>query len=217
MRITGALLRQLDRAVYDLDENRVVPHVIWVDVEAGLIEACFPDSFGRPSRDRDGAINTFTARGRFEVRQKQGPTPAKRPLSESPVSSPKEGAPRCVRCPSTLTLPGDDLCVVCRAKDRGQRNPMRVEKITDVLAPHKCNNCMRQAVWQTADEVEVSPLVDTRKEVVAFGVTIRRPTFERGATVGRRYYCDFCYRPPRILDAKGEVIRELDEQKVRPQ
>jgi hypothetical protein len=213
------VLRQLGRVVYDLDDKKVVPHVIWVDVEAGLIEACFSDAFGRPSRDSDGAINTFTARGRFEVRQGQLPVPPKHPLSKSPVSSPKEGAPRCAGkgCVSTLTLPGDDLCVACRARERGQRNPMRVGRIKDVLAPHKCNNCTRRAVWQVGDEVEVSPLPDGRKKVVAFGHVIRNPAYERGATVGRRYYCDFCYKPPRVLDARGEVIRDVDEEKVRPQ
>ena len=203
--------------MYDLDEGRVVPYVLWVDVEAGLIETCLPDAFGRPGRDRDGNFNTFLAKGRFEVRRVERPAPPKQPLSRSPVSPPREGAPKCAKCPSTLTLPGDDLCPGCRAKDRRQRNPMRVERVTDPLAAHKCSECSREAVWQTADEVEVSPEKDGRKFIRPFGHLVLRPTWERGAVVGRRYYCDFHYRPPRILDAKGEVIRDCDEEKVRPQ
>jgi hypothetical protein len=60
----------------------------------------------------------------------------------------------------------------------------------------KCFGCSREATHAVGDEVVVSPQV---KGNIAY---------ERGSSVGRRFYCDWCYKPPRILDSKGEVMRE---------
>ena len=107
------------------------------------------------------------------------------------------GAPVCARCRSPLTLPGDDLCPRCRAQDRLQSNRFVVERLTTPLLDRRCESCSRLAIWSVADEVEVTPEVN------------RRYLYERGMTVGRRYYCNRCYQPARLLDSKGEVVRDF--------
>ncbi len=61
------------------------------------------------------------------------------------------------------------------------------------------------------DEVEASPQAGPFN--LAGGCTV---LFGRAATVGRRYYCSWHFKPPRLLDARGEVISDIGES-LRPQ
>lgn len=74
------------------------------------------------------------------------------------------------------------------------------------LFSNRCcqKGCTRVARWSVSDEVPQTPVeVNGRK-------------YSRGKIVGRRYYCEFHWKPPRLLDAKGEVMQEFDEIGVRP-
>lgn len=66
--------------------------------------------------------------------------------------------------------------------------------------------CDRIAAWSVSDEVPSSPVVQGNRK------------YETGITIARRYYCSWHYQPPRLLDAKGDVI-SVDEDAcgVRPQ
>lgn len=156
-------------AVYDLDTGKRVYRVIALDVERGLLKAY--NTMG----------DVYVARGRFKF---------------VPYSAPKLGAPKCAKCPSVLTLHGDELCPQCNAKDRGYSNKLVLPPGTGFPRGKKCSKCSREATVSVADEVQVSPQVKGRV------------AYERGSTAGRRYYCEWCCKPPRILDSKGEVIRE---------
>jgi hypothetical protein len=206
--------------VIDLETGRRVPKVIWLDETAGELEAYRTDSDGRYVRDVNGDYETYRAKGKFKfVPQEASGCGGSAAVRVSRTSTALIGAPSCVRCRSPLTLPGDDLCPACRARDRGQKHPMRAERLASPLLDRPCQakGCGRLAEWAVADEVGVSPEAVTRPLLLPDGRTLKRPLYERGATVGRRYYCSFHYRPPRILDAKGEVIQDLDDTKVRPQ
>lgn len=182
--------------VVDLDTGRVVPKVIWFDDVRGELEAYQVGSDGKVLRHEiDGDYLTYKVRGRFEWLPEVAKCTTKIVM----------GAPQCARCNSLLTLPGDDLCPVCRAKDRGQRNKMVVERLTVPLLDVQCEECSRQAEWSVGDEVEVTPQLR------------KRWLYVRGQTVGRRYYCSFHFQPPRLLDAKGEVIEDLGDERLRPQ
>jgi len=199
--------------VYDLDTGKRVPKVMELNVEQGYVRAyhVVEQDDAHPEREviqRDtlGEAEWYEASGRFRF----VPAPllvapcAGRQDSLSSCSARKPdllGALNCTRCKSPLTLPGDDLCPRCRAADRGQRNRFVVERLTTPLLDRKCSCCYRLAVWSVADEVEVSPQKGSGEE--------KEMLWERGMTVGRRYYCDGCYRPARLLDPKGEVMREL--------
>lgn len=181
--------------VYDLDTGRRVPKVIELNLERGYVKAWFVvrQDDAHPERERvrrnaAGEPEWYEATGRFKF------VPAER---QAPAARPVLGAPACATCRSPLTLPGDDLCPRCRAKERGQRNRFLVERLTTPLLNRKCAECSRTAAWAVADEVAVTP-EQTKSQL-----------WERGMTVGRRYYCDSCYRPARLLDSKGEVIEEL--------
>ena len=63
----------------------------------------------------------------------------------------------------------------------------------------KCMNCTRDAKWEVGDETPMRPAQRGQK------------FFEVGRLVGKRYYCDWCYKGPRILDAKGEVMQTLED------
>jgi hypothetical protein len=227
--------------VYDLDERRWVPKVIWLDTDSGVLEAYEVNHRGEYCRDLNGNYLTYRARGRFVPTLPNG-----RPLpghtlpdhalpdktcspTDPPIFPPERsggvgdngagrvskivmGAPRCARCPSVLTLPGDDLCPTCRAAQRTQRNPMKVERILNPLLDRKCERCGRLAAWSVSDEVVVTP---EPGESRIKGRT-RKVLYDRGMTVGRRYYCSHHYRPPQLLDAKGEVVQEYDNDRVRP-
>lgn len=181
--------------VYDLDTGRRVPKVIDLNTERGYLRAYFvvEQNDEHPEReeirkDAEGNYQWYEAHGRFRF------VPA-------PVAPPKRpglsGAPSCLKCSSPLTLPGDELCPRCRAVEKGQKNKFLVEKLATPLLDRKCQDCTRTAVWAVADEVEVSPELSNRN------------LYDRGMTVGRRYYCDFHYRPARLLDPGGEVIHDL--------
>jgi hypothetical protein len=178
--------------VIDLDTGQRIPRVQTLDLERGICEAFQVGTDGKrlytigPGGER--VALTVTLRGRFKVLPRLAP----------PSSRIIMGAPKCQRCPSLLTLRGDDLCPACRAKERGQRHTMQAERVHDLLLPQKCAACTRQGVWCVADEVEVTP------------EQAGRSLYDRGATVGRRYYCARCFQSPRLLDARGDVIQELE-------
>ena len=216
MRQDGRLLAQLNSRVIDLDDSKPVPAVIWVDVEAGLLEAYQTDAFGRIRKDpRDGGLLTYTARGRFKVvpvSQLPPPPPPKKKLAG--------GAPKCARCSSVLTLPGSDLCPSCNARDKNYRNKFLVERVVNPLGARPCahKGCIRPAAFGVGDDVAVSPAVGPAQGLFGAGPGVGKVLYERGATVGRRWYCHFHFRPPRVLDARGEVVEVIDESHgVRPQ
>jgi hypothetical protein len=184
----------------DLETGRAVPRVLWFDPEQGEIEAYAVDEQGRYRSDGNGNLLTYRARGRFIF------LPGK-PTGQGPKKTVHLGAPRCAKCRSPLTLLGDDLCAPCRALDRNQKNRMKVERMDEFLLRRPCDyrGCSRAASWSVADEVEVTPQQRGRA------------LYARGATVGRRFYCTFHYQPPRLLDARGEVV-QVDEEAggVRP-
>ena len=189
--------------VIDLDTGREVRKVIWLDLDCGELEAYQTDILGDEIKDVWGRKLTYRAKGRFSFIPWQGEL-FSRNVGTSPITPTAQGAPYCSMCGSPLTLPGDDLCISCRTKQRVQRWRPKVERLTTPLLDKKCCNCSRLAVWSVADEVEASPQ------------KLGKRLFERGATVGQRFYCSFCYKPPRLLDTKGEEIRELDTMGVRP-
>lgn len=224
--------------VFDLDTSREVPKIISLDFSQcaptvlthgsgasktvydglGIVEAyrVGPDGREQGEETPDGwRWHTYRARGRFRW------VPAEAP---KPVAKLIMGAPKCAKCGSELTLRGDDLCPPCRAVDRGQRHKMRAERVDDPFAAHKCEQCSRQATWTVSDEVETTPLVTGVKELVVRGRTVlvtarssrRRFAWDRAAVVDRRYYCDRHFQPPRLLDAKGEVMQQLDDE-ARPE
>ncbi len=188
--------------VTDLDTGLAVPHVIWLDVEAGELQAYEVDLHGNPVKDARGDYLWYKAHGRFSF------TPGQQGAI---TSAPQLGADRCGKCRNPLTLPGDDLCAACRAKERGQRHQMRVEELTTPFLDVKCCECTETARYCVSDEVEVSP------QAGPFNLLGGRTVlFGRAATVGRRYYCSWHFKPPRLLDARGEVIGDIEDS-LRPQ
>lgn len=191
------LLRATDGmrgTVYDLDTGRRVPKVIELNTDRGYVRAYFVvrQDDAHPEReeirkDSAGDYEWYEAFGRFRF------VPAE-------VKAPKIilGALKCGKCSSPLTLPGDDLCPRCRAAERLQRNRFVVERLTTPLFDRRCQSCSAVASWAVADEVEVTPEVTGRV------------LWDRGMTVGRRYYCSHCYRPARLLDSKGEVVKDFE-------
>lgn len=181
--------------VYDLETGQRVPKVIDLNLERGYVKAYFVvhQNNDHPEleeirKDANGNYEWYEAHGRFRFV----------PASVAPPSRPGlSGALSCALCRSPLTLPGDDLCPRCRAKERSQRQRFLVEKLTTPLFDRKCEKCSRVATWSVADEVEVTPEKSGKY------------LWERGMTVGRRYYCDSHYRPARLLDPRGEVIHDL--------
>jgi hypothetical protein len=192
--------------VVDLDENRIVPRVTALNLEEGLLVALQLDERSRPVTDAAGNWLTYKARGRFKL------------LPPKPMKFAADmGAPHCVKCGSMLTLLGDDLCAPCRAAQDplkmartgrdGERNGMRVERVLDPLDDHKCCMCSRLASWSVSDEVTTTPEIGGPKRIL--GETVNRTLWDRGATVGRRWYCSWHYAPPRLLDSHAEVVSEL--------
>lgn len=190
----------------DLDTNIEVSGVKSFDVDKGIIEAFVIAKDGSYVRDINGDWLTYTAKGRFKFI----------PRVDKEVKT-IVGADRCVKCSPSLTLPGDDLCPVCRAKERGQRHTMKVERLINPLLDRKCERCSRLAEYAVGDEVTVTPVVTANHPT---NILLRRGrgkvVYSRRMTVGRHWYCSFHYQPPRLLDAKGEVIRN-EEVKTRPQ
>jgi hypothetical protein len=204
--------------VIDLDTGKPVPKVIWLDTERGELEAYKTTSEGKYIRGLNGEFITYKARGNFRYIPSNSVDSSTNNTTRNRVVL---GAPKCARCPSTLTLPGDDLCPPCRAKERGQRNKMLVERITTPLLDRPCcvKGCGRLASWSVSDEVSVTPSVGGLSPgllALPRYKRAKRVLYERGCTVGRRWYCSRHYSPPRLLDAKGEVIETYDEIGVRP-
>lgn len=201
--------------VVDEDTGLTVRHVIWLDTDRGELEAYKVDGNGNPVKTTatDGATiyYTYKARGKFRFLPmvvSDGKLPNK-PLAM--------GADKCAKCPSVLTLPGDELCVACRAADRLQRNKMRVEPITTPLLHCRCAHygCGLLATWSVGDEVDASPVVGNLPNASRMWGRAKKALYTRGATVGRRYYCSKHFQPPRLLDPRGEVIADFDNV-VRP-
>lgn len=196
--------------VIDLDTGREVRKVIWLDIDRGELEAYQIDAQGIEISDINGCKLTYRAKGRFAFVPKDSLDPRYTKGYEGSRDAPlfsrrlSEGAVCCAMCRSPLTLPGDDLCIRCRCSQRVQKWKPKVERLATPLLDKKCCRCTRLATWSVADEVEVSPQ--------RYG----RGLYERGATVGQRFYCSFCYKPPRLLDAKGEEIQEFDTMGLRP-
>lgn len=219
--------------ILDLDTNMRVPKVISFDEEKGELEAYQTMPNGEIAQDTQGNFLTYRAKGRFrfvsaeQVRRdgagshlaappviahlaKLSSMPRKAPGSLKEPRRIKMGAPACVKCRSPLTLPGEDLCAPCKAKDRGQRHTMKVERLVNPLLDCPCSvrGCSRLATWSVGDEVDVTPVVG----VHLFPDGQRhRVLYLRGATVGRRFYCQRHWQPPRLLDAKGEIIQEFED------
>lgn len=187
--------------VIDLDTGREVPKVRWLnlDVTPNALEAYAVDDKGRIKKE-DGHYVTYTARGRFAF--------VPREVRTDPIRV-EVGAAKCSLCPSVLTLPGDDLCPSCRARERGQRHNMRVDRLLNPLLDHKCNECSRLAEFVVSDEVIVSPVMSVAGRLGY--LSQKKVAWERGMTVGRRWYCSWCFKPPRLVDPKGEIIADVPQ------
>jgi len=174
--------------VVDLDTGKSIPKVRFLNTDTGYIEAWRTDGQGNILKNEVGELQWYAAKGRFKFIE-----------AVTRSVSINMGAEKCAKCTSPLTLLGDDLCPSCRAKDRGQKNPM----ISTVITPQfdKRCHCGALANYSVGDEVEVTPEVDGKQ------------LYSRGATVGRHYYCAKHYKPPRLLDSKGEVIQELESNR----
>ena len=201
--------------VVDLDTGKDVRKVIRLNTDTGYIKAYKVDATGEIERDAAGDYIYYEAIGRFKF------IPSDKPIVKGIVL----GAAKCELCPSVMTLPGDTLCVACRAKERGQRNQMKCERIDGVELGRKCERCSQDACWAVGDEVAVTPAQSAirierrgrrgRRVVVPAGVGTQQ--WVRGQMVGRRFYCSKHYQPPALLDSKGEVIQQMDVQAARPQ
>lgn len=187
-------------SVIDLDTGERVARVAAVDPEAGLLERYKTDAGGRVLRDAvTGMPLLEMAKGRFRLDLRPRPKRGSRRTNF--------GAPQCARCGGNMTLPGDDLCPVCRAREQGR--VIRVDQVGSALDARPCDNgCGRSATWSVSDETAVTPVPgvwrnpDGSEEEVLYG---------RGALVARKWYCSWCYQPPRILDARGEVMRVIED------
>ncbi len=90
-----------------------------------------------------------------------------------------------------------------QGKRRQVHHRKRVPLFSDRCQHYACN---RVATWSVSDEVGLDP------------VLVDNQLFTRGRVVGRRHYCAFHYKPPRLLDARGEEIEKFEEAGgVRPQ
>jgi hypothetical protein len=194
--------RNFAGVVTDLDTGLPVRKVIRVNPEKGLVEAFKIGPDGAILRV-GGVPQRYKARGRFKVEVVRRVPHSKTPLM---------GAPEC-RCGSRMTLPGDDLCHVCRAKEQGR--VIRVEPVSGLATSCQCdNNCGRPATWSVSDETAVTPVIGDYPQPGGPPVKV---AYLRAALVQRWWYCSWCYRPPRILDARGEVMSVIEDAGgVRP-
>jgi hypothetical protein len=190
--------------LWDLDEGRPIFGWIWVDVEKGLMEGYQLDESGVARTEGDSYL-TYTARGRFQL-TRAGAAPSRSAAAGVPQAVRALGAaPACVRCGDPLVLPGDDLCVKCKAEDRAYSKVLsHLETLkaggkVPGAAPCAYRGCNRPGVYSVSHEVGVS-------SVDAGGPRV----FRRGAAVARLYFCPWHWRPPLLLDPKGEVVEEQD-------
>lgn len=186
--------------VIDLDTGMEVPKVISLNMETGELTAYRVDALGRTMTGADGGRLTYTAVGRFKF------VPRGRAAPDGPRV--RLGAAACARCKSPLTLPGDELCPMCNAKDRSYARLVNqfAARPGAFLLGQLCQHpgCSRPATHRTTVEVEVS------------GAVHNRYVYERGMTVGAGAWCAWHYQAPKLLDAKGEVVEELPDS-TRPQ
>ncbi len=63
----------------------------------------------------------------------------------------------------------------------------------------KCDSCTRDAKWAVGDETATRPARKGHK------------LFATGQLTGVRFYCDWHYKGPHILDAKGEIMQTLED------
>ena len=202
---------QPNTVLYDLEEQCPIKGWIWVDLAAGLLEGYQLDSFGNIKMDRQGNYLTYTARGKFRLhRVREGALAGSGNAvrGSSPIRVPG-GAPFCALCKSPLTLPGEDLCTVCKAKDSAYLRMLNhldsLRSLPTLPGAGSCahRGCNRPGVYAVGHEVIVSPIVS---RTATFGLRL----FKRGATVGRLYFCPWHWTPPLLLDKKGEVIEKQE-------
>lgn len=186
--------------VVDLDTGQPVRKVLRIKDTMDELEAVAVDGAGNAVKNAVGDEKTYRAVGRFRFVPRPGNATPKVLL----------GAPACTKCGSVLTLPGDDLCSACKAKDRGQRHKMTAERVSNLLLPRKCEQCSRQAVWSVSDEVNTTP--EAGGKLTIRGRKFRGVYYARAAVVGRRWFCEWHFKPPRLLDARGEVVQEIQEK-----
>lgn len=100
---------------------------------------------------------------------------------------------------------GDKLTMLCKGKIKFVPNEApRAARVLEI--GRKCQSCTRDAKWQVADETPMAPV---RKGNKLLG---------RARLTGLRFYCDWHYKGPSIVDAKGEVMHtQEDGYGSRPQ
>lgn len=105
---------------------------------------------------------------------------------------------------ANLSVPSNDPPALAPPLKRRDRSQAR--RIVIPLFDQKCSECSRVAEWSVSDEISLPP------------VKANGQWFSRGKTVDVRFYCSWCYKPPRLVDSKGEIIKEFEEAGgVRPQ
>jgi hypothetical protein len=106
--------------------------------------------------------------------------------------------PICEKTGKPVTVLSDCPCPACRP-------PVPVLHTGPVLG-RNCEHygCTRTAEWSVSDEIELSPVLDGKY------------LYTRGHMVGQRFYCSWHYKPPKIVDEKGETVTER-QITVRPQ
>lgn len=179
--------------VYDRATGRPIPKVLWVDLDTGELEALAVDDQGHTRTDGNGNLLTVRYQGNFGFQPRES--------SPSLRKTVRLGAPYCRKCGNPLTLPGEELCPPCHANLRSLKISMKVEPLPTSLLNRVCDHpgCQRPAAWSVSDEVEVTP-----QQVGSL-------FYRRGATVNRYFYCTFHWRPPRLLDARGEEIERFED------
>ncbi len=197
--------------VLDLETKQFIPKVIWVDEEKGECEAYQVGTDGKILRtlmeDGTAGHKTVHLKGRFKFIPSQ-------PKKDHTV---RLGANYCARCKSPLTLMGNELCPRCQAKQKvgGKYKPKDSQDVKEChpFEFKKCCKCSRDATHSVADEVQVTPQL-AESIVIVNGVKASqgKRLFDRGMTVGRRYFCAWCVQGPRIVDEHGEVIKTLSEE-----
>ncbi len=192
--------------LWDLDTGRRIPKPLWFDTDPQLpnvppghwtFEAyqVFRDAQGkeRVKQDGQGDYLTWFGSGRLAF------------IPADPKPTPSWAGP------------DEPLRFEGRAKERleaverGDQPPgpngkaRKVSLLPAILLDCPCEGkCGRLATHQVADEVEQNPQL------------WRGKLWSRGRMVDVHYFCAWCYKPPRVLDHKGEEVREYEDA-YRPQ
>lgn len=180
----------------DLETGKVIPKVIWADLDSGLLCAYQVDKItSKVKRDNKGNLLTYTAHARL----RWDPLPARSgPVVErcENTGKPAAGAPcPCRICRKYLTLPQG------RIKKSHRKLPYWL--LTDYPCEHY--GCGKLAEWVVSDEVEL-PAEENGNRF-----------YSRARTVAVHYYCHRHFKPPRVLDTKLDVVRVDDNIGARPQ